>query len=295
MKILNFGSINVDYVYAVHHFVKPAETIPASGLSINPGGKGANQSVALARGGATVLHAGLVGNDTKWMIDRLNEDGVDTTHVHVAESGSGGQAFIQVTPEGQNAIIVFGGTNQAIPESLIPEALSELEPGDFLVLQNEINLTPQLIQAGHEAGLFICFNPAPMTPEVFDFPLDLVNLFIVNEIEGAELAKLPLDTEHPRILDELVKAFPNADICLTRGEKGALFFSKKTGVIVQDAYPAKPVDTTAAGDTFTGFLLAGLADGFTHRQALDLAAKASAIAVQKPGAMDSIPFRKDVL
>jgi len=290
VKILNFGSINVDIVLRVQHIVAPGETISSHVMQVNPGGKGANQSVALARAGATVLHAGMVGKDTAWMIDRLNKEGVNTSHIAISDTVNGGQAMIQVDENGQNSIIVYGGANQAIPEAMIDDALAELAPGDWLVLQNEINLTPQLIRRGKAAGINVCFNPSPITPALLDFPLEDVALFMVNEIEGAQLAALPPNTPFQEILAELARRFPNADICMTLGSQGALYFSKTTGVITQRPYAVKAVDTTAAGDTFTGYLLASLAQGLPVEKALDQASRASAIAVSRPGAVDSIPL-----
>lgn len=291
MKILNFGSINVDIVLSVAHIVRPGETISASGLNGFPGGKGANQSVALSRAGATVLHAGQVGKDTLWMRDTLAQAGVDTRHVLVSEDVPGGQAFIQVEAGAQNSIIVYGGANQAIPESLITEALTDMKRGDWLLLQNEINLTPQLLHAGHAAGLSICLNPSPITDDIIqDWPLELVSLFVVNEIEGARLANLPGDAAPDDILAKLVAAYPRASVCLTLGSQGARYFDRATGqTIFQNAFPATAVDTTAAGDTFTGFLLAELLRDKSPQQALQTAAHAAAISVSRHGAIASIP------
>ena len=294
MKVLNFGSINVDYVFRVSHIVRPAETLPTRGMAIHPGGKGANQSVALARAGATVLHAGQVGKDTAWMAERLRQEGVDTRNVLVADSVNGGQAIIQVDDNGQNSIIIHGGANQAIPESLIQAALAEMDKGDWLVLQNEINLTGALIDAAHQAGLNICFNPAPMTDAVHSFNLKDVNLFIVNEIEGAELARLPADSAPETVLAALSRRFPTSTVCMTLGADGSCCWSAATGVVRQPACPANAVDTTAAGDTFTGYFLTDIINGMTLHDALADASRAAAITVSRPGAMDSIPYRNEL-
>ena len=294
MKVLNFGSINVDYVYHVNHIVRPAETIPSHGMQINPGGKGANQSVALARAGATVFHAGQVGKDTSWMIDRLRQDGIDTRLVSVSEKVNGGQAIIQVDENGQNSIIIYGGANQSIPESLLKESLAYMERGDWLVLQNEIKLTSQAIDEAHAAGLRICFNPAPMTDSVHSFSLDKVDVFIVNEIEAAELARLPATTAPDDILKTLATMFPKATVCMTLGAEGSCCWSAQTGIIKQPACKAKAVDTTAAGDTFTGFFLTAVINGKSLQDGLAIASKAAAITVSRHGAMDSIPFKNEL-
>ena len=294
MKILNFGSINVDIVFSVNHIVHPAETISARGMSVNPGGKGANQSVALARAGATVLHAGQVGKDTEWMIQHLKKNGIDTRHVMVSQDTNGGQAIIQVDQSGQNSIIVFGGANQAIPESLIGQALADMAPGDWLVLQNEINLTGKLITAAHASGLKVCLNPSPITPDLLNAPLEQVDLFILNEIEGAALAEMPETSTATTLLDGLAKRFPQAAICLTLGADGSCYHEPNTPMLRQAAFPAEAVDTTAAGDTFSGYFLTSLINGKTPAQALETASRAAAITVSRPGALDSIPFYNEL-
>ena len=202
--------------------------------------------------------------------------------------------MIQVDRKGQNSILLFGGANQQIPASLMEQACRDLVPGDWLVLQNEINLTPELIRKGHAEGLKICLNPSPMTPQILSCPLELVTLFMLNEIEGAELAELPQEAPPEDIADRLQARFPQASICLTLGSRGALFAQPGHPLLRQDAIPVKAVDTTAAGDTFTGYLLAALSEGQSPRQALDLATRAAAITVTRHGAMDAIPTRAEL-
>ena len=288
--LLSFGSINVDVTLKVKKIVRPGETISSSGLAVHGGGKGANQSVALARAGAKVFHAGQVGEDTRWMRDLLEKSGVDVSLVLVSPEIPGGQAFIQVHENGQNAIIVHGGANQAIPSELISRALSLTHPGDWLLLQNEINLTPELIRAGHDAGLVVCLNPAPMTPEVAkEWPLELVDILIVNEIEGMELAGLPVNSFPETILETLASRYPKTRICLTLGSKGSIYKAPGSETYFQGAFSVDAVDTTGAGDTFTGFLLAEMMRGSDPQTAMRIAARAAALAVSRHGAIESIP------
>ncbi|NLG13985.1 MAG: ribokinase [Lentisphaerae bacterium] len=294
MKIINFGSLNVDYVYHLPHIVLPGETLASSSMQVNPGGKGANQSVAMIRAGATVWHAGQLGTDTEWMRDRLQKEGIDVRHIKVSGSVHGGHAIIQVDETGQNSIVLYGGANITIEPERIHEVLADAKAGDWLVLQNEINLTSELLKAGKAAGMKVCFNPAPFAPEVFDYPLDCVDLFILNEHEAAGLAKRPVDTAPEILLDELAETYPEATICLTLGADGSLLWSAESGVLRQLAYSVTAVDTTAAGDTFTGYFLAELTRGSELKAALDVASRAASIAVTRAGAMDSIPFRKEL-
>ena len=235
MKIINFGSLNVDYVYRLDHIVKPGETLASSEMQVNPGGKGSNQSVALKRAGADVWHAGLVGEDTAWMRERLEREGVDVRHVLISKEIHGGHAIIQVDANGQNSIVLFGGANQAISAGQVAHALTNAEPGDWLVLQNEINVTADVMAAGKAAGMKVCFNPAPFDEGVFNYPLDCVDLFILNEHEAAGLARTPLETPPEELIATLSAAYPKAMVCVTLGEAGSLLWTAAAGVIRQKA------------------------------------------------------------
>jgi ribokinase len=290
MKVLNFGSLNIDYVYRVPHLVQHGETLASHSLKIVAGGKGANQSVALARAGVKVFHAGKVGKEGSWLITKLAEAGVNTKWLKEGKE-SNGHAIIQVDDQGENAIILFAGANFQITEEEIDQVLEHFEKGDFLLLQNEINLIPSIIEKAHNKGLKICCNPAPMAPEVKNYPLHWIDILFVNEIEGAALVGGGSSEE---ILKKLSHRYPRAEIILTLGADGVLYQFQKTHYHVP-IYPVRVVDTTAAGDTFTGYFLAYYLEGKSTQQALEFASKAAAICVSRSGAQDSIPTRAEVL
>ena len=304
-KILTFGSLNIDYVYSVDHFVQKGETLASGALEIFSGGKGLNQSVALGRAGAEVFHAGAVWPDGQFLLDLLQEAGVDTHLVKRLESVRTGNAIIQRDPEGNNCILLYGGANQAITREQVKESLEGFGAGDYIVLQNEINQMPFLMEQAHAKGMHIVLNPSPMNGRIFEMPLGCVDYLILNEVEAAQI----LEADTPALGDEkaalgdekageamaelLKKKFPRGRIVLTLGENGSVYCGEETR-IRQPAYAVRAVDTTAAGDTFTGYFIAGISRGMSAEEALDTASRAAAIAVTKPGAAPSIPAWEQV-
>lgn len=304
-KILSFGSLNIDYVYSVDHFVQKGETLASGALEIFSGGKGLNQSVALGRAGAEVFHAGAVGPDGQFLLDLLQEAGVDTHLVKRLESVRTGNAIIQRDPEGNNCILLYGGANQAITREQVKESLEGFGAGDYIVLQNEINQMPFLMEQAHAKEMHIVLNPSPMNSRIFEMPLGCVDYLILNEVEAAQI----LEADTPALGDEkaalgdekageamaelLKKKFPRSRIVLTLGENGSVYCGEETR-IRQPAYAVRAVDTTAAGDTFTGYFIAGISRGMSAEEALDTASRAAAIAVTKPGAAPSIPAWEQV-
>lgn len=281
-KILNIGSLNLDYVYAVPHFAAAGETLLSAGRQVFAGGKGLNQSVAAARAGAKVLHCGAVGQEGEGLLQLLRDSGANVSNVALVKEPTG-HAIIQVAPGGENCIIILGGANRAIPRETVEKALAQTEPGDILMLQNEINDLGYIIEAGAKRGLRILFNPAPMEEKVKELPLELVWCLIVNEGEGKALAGDGA---------ALKKAFPGQRILLTHGGKGAELLYKEERCFMP-AFKVNAVDTTAAGDCFAGYFAAALAEELPTQKALALAAAASAIAVGRPGAAPSIPLRTE--
>ena len=290
MKIVNIGSSNIDYVYQMEHFIQPGETLGCAQLSIGCGGKGLNQSIALARAGAEVYHAGLIGREGAFLREKLEEAGVNVDFVRYGE-GANGHAIIQVDKTGQNCIILYGGTNHQFTHALVDEVLSHFAAGDIVVLQNEINEIPYIIDQAHEKGLRIAFNAAPIGEEVLRYPIEKLDWLIVNEIEGGALAG---QTEPEKILDALHARYPSVRLLLTLGTDGCVYRDQNEIVRVP-ACRVKAVDTTAAGDTFIGFFLRAVADGREVADCLKLATVASAIAVTRPGAGDSVPAYDEVV
>ena len=289
MKIYNFGSLNVDRVYGVEDFVRAGETILAKSLSFFPGGKGLNQTIALARAGANVYHVGCIGRDGGILKETLVDNHVPLTYVKELDA-DGGHTALQVSESGQNAIIVYSGTNHMLTEEFIDEVMQTIEPGDYVLMQNEINLVPYIIRRAKEAGAVVALNPSPITKELTTYPLELVDLFIVNEIEGEALTG---EKEPEKILCVFREKYPHAKIVLTLGSEGSCYQDEET-FATQEIYKNTVVDTTGAGDTYCGYLLTCLMEGVPVKEALNMATAASSIAVSKQGAAPSIPKREEV-
>lgn len=300
MAIINFGSINIDHVYLVPHFVKPGETLSSTDYHSVLGGKGANQSIAAALAGSNVKHVGSVHTNDAGFTHSIRASGVDCTHIKEQTSVATGHAIIQVTEDGENAIVLFSGANHALDLQQIDDALEDATPNDWVLLQNETNAIGSVINAAAEKGLKVAFNPAPMTRDVQGLPLEKVDLLIVNEIEAMQL----VDADNvDKAQTELALRYPQSRIVLTLGKKGVRFIHGKTFVEVT-AFKVDALDTTAAGDTFIGYFLKhyselnlAQAEGTsieTLKRILQTACAASAIAVTRPGAAPSIPHEMEV-
>lgn len=292
MRFLTYGSTNIDLIFTVDHILKAGETLQSGSLVKSAGGKGANQSTALAKAGAEVYHAGKIGADGAFLIDLLRDWGVDTRYLRTY-AGETGQALIQVDRDGQNAIILYGGGNKAITVEEIDEVLADFGSNDMLVLQNEIVHTDHLITRAKERGMRVCMNIAPFDPSVFSLPLEMLDLLVVNEIEGAALSRMEEGASFTAILDRLVERYPATEILLTVGKDGS-YYGFGSQRIHQPIIEAEVVDTTAAGDTYIGYYLASIGRGYDPAEAMYRATKASAITVARSGAMASIPFAGEV-
>ena len=295
MKVLCFGSLNIDYTYKVPHFVKKGETLASERLQVFGGGKGLNQSVALAKAGTEVYHAGSIGQDGMFLLDMLKDAGANTDFVKILDTVRTGNAIIQNDKSGDNCIILYGGANQAITREQVDEVMSHFESGDYLVLQNEINELGYIVEKAHKKGMIIVLNPSPMNEKILALPLDVINYFILNEVEAAQILGKEDKGEESweQIADDLLKKFPQATIVLTMGSEGSVFKNQKE-TVCQSIYKVQAVDTTAAGDTFSGYFIGGILGGLSAKEAMDQASKASAIAVTRKGAAPSIPILAEV-
>ena len=252
MKVLNFGSLNIDMVYSVDHVVRPGETTASAELRYFCGGKGLNQSVALARAGMEVCHAGCVGADGGRLISLLRDNGVDTSLITESESPSG-HAIIQVDRDGQNSILLFGGANMEITPEQIENAVGNFSAGGRLFLQNEINGISEIISAAHELELEIVFNPSPFGVEILSYPLENIDWFVVNETEAEELTG---ETEPEKILGAFSRKFPRASVLLTLGADGGGHFPR---IFLRHARAIRR--RTRAENCLGGFGCRGLAPG----------------------------------
>jgi ribokinase len=284
--------VNIDLIFTVDHIVKGGETLQSTSLTRSAGGKGANQSAALAKAGATVFHAGKVGRDGDFLLQLLTSYGVDVSHIRTYD-GATGKALIQLDANKQNAIILYSGGNGAITTDEIDQTLEHFGFGDVLVLQNEIVHIDYLIKNAKRRGMKVCMNVAPFDPSALSLPLELIDILVVNEIEGAGLANMRQTSDYKAILERLVTRYPASEILLTIGKQGCWYAFKDLRVH-HDIYDTPVVDTTAAGDTFIGYYLASIARGCSIRQALQYASKAAGLAVSRPGAMASIPLAEEV-
>lgn len=289
MKILNFGALNIDYVYQVPHFVLPGETLSSTKMEMFCGGKGLNQSLALARAGATVYHAGCVGTDGAVLTNTLKESGVDISRVQTA-SCSSGHAIIQVDPSGQNNILLYGGANREISSAQISAAFEGMESDDLLLLQNEISGLPDIMRLGTEHGMRIILNPSPIDENLERLPLEQVSGFILNELEGEGLSG---HSEAKKICKELLERYSAEFVVLTLGARGAMY-ADRNGMVEHPAFHVPVVDTTGAGDTFTGYFLSAYAKGLQPQKCLEFANAASSLAVGRKGAASGIPWKKEV-
>lgn len=293
MRILNFGSMNLDDVYSVDHFVQPGETLTALSRTVKAGGKGLNQSIALARAGAPVCHAGCVGTGGEALKTLLEVNGVDTRFL-LPVSEIQGHTIIQVNRKGENCILLFGGSNRCIPADHIRKTIRQFEAGDWLILQNEINDLPLIAEQAFKQGMQIVLNPSPCDDSLADVDFSKLSWLMMNEIEAERIA----GTSDPeRAWMRLHAEYPRLSALFTLGAQGSAAF-RTDGTDAEtawcDAIRVKAVDTTAAGDTYTGYFLAALTQGMPLKACMGKASRAAAISVTRFGAADSIPWDREL-
>lgn len=290
MKVLNFGSLNLDNVYQVDHMVTPGETLACTGMEIFLGGKGFNQSVALARAGVPVFHAGLIGEDGGEFLTACQTNGVDARYIRTLPVRTG-HTIIQVDKDGQNCILLHGGSNRLLDKDYVDEVLSGFSAGDILILQNEINLLDYIISQAWARGMQIVLNPSPFNQALDACDMGKVSWLLLNEVEGEQLCHA---SEPEQILSEILRQYPEMKIVLTLGSQGAVYGDKDRRCRQSARAMGPVVDTTAAGDTFTGYFVAGLLEELPIEENLARCALASGIAITRQGAVPSIPTREEV-
>jgi len=289
MKVLNFGSLNLDYVYQVEHFVQPGETLSAVSQSLNPGGKGLNQSIALAKAGAEVCHAGCLGRGGESLGALLRENGVNIEYLLPVDALQG-NTVIQVNAAGENCILLYGGSNQCVTEEQVRHTLSHFAPGDWLVLQNEINQLPLIVDTAYEHGMKIALNPSPYNRKLAEVDFGKLNWLLANEVEAEQLSGSSQPADAWRLLH---MRCPGLSLLVTLGSEGSIAFTAAE-TVRQAAFPAAAADTTAAGDTYTGYFIAGLLEGHSLAECMRQASMAASISVTRIGAAESIPARTEV-
>lgn len=295
-KLLVIGSVNMDVVSNVKQFPLPGETIHSSGTKFVPGGKGANQAVAAARAGAACAMIGAVGLDPfgDTLVDSLAEKGVQADSV-LRKEGTSGIALITVNEEGENNIILSAGANGRVTEEDIASTV-QWDGAYAALLQNEIpwETTVAAIRNANAQGVRVFLNPAPAR-ELPDDLLPLLDTLIVNETEAAVVTGVKVtDAASAEAAAEWALAKGAASVIVTLGEQGCFYASAAGARAAVPAFRVKPVDTTAAGDTFIGAYAAACADGFAMEEALRFAAAAAALAVTRPGAQSSIPDKAEI-
>lgn len=290
MKILNFGSCNIDYVYSLDHITLLGETENTYSLSTFAGGKGLNQSIAIARAGGQVYHAGCIGEDGEFLQALLEENGVNTTYIKKVDEKNG-HAIIQVDKNANNAIFLFAGSNAMISREHIDNTLKNFSQGDILILQNEINNINYLIEKAYDKKMTIVLNPSPFNEKIADIDLNKISYLVLNEIEAFALSSCKGVEETLCFFKE---NYPKLKVMLTLGKNGCVYQDE----LEREFHPifkVEAVDTTAAGDTFTGYFVVGIAMGKSIKDVLKSASCASAISVTKKGAAPSIPRANEVL
>lgn len=291
MKILVYGSLNIDKTYSLNSLVRPGETVSALKMEQFCGGKGFNQAIAFRRAGNDVCFAGAVGTDSQMILDELDRNGIDRKLVRELPCATG-HAIIQVDGNGQNSIIILAGANGTNDSARVDEVLSYFGCGDLVVLQNEIPCVDEIIRKAHGKGMIVAYNPSPFNEKCLMCDLGQTDILLINETEGEAMTGI---AEPKAILDRLHERHPELAVVLTLGHRGSAFMNKDGTVCTSGIYASDAVDTTAAGDTFTGYFLSTYFGGQSPEDALRIAAIASGISASRNGAGPSIPTLEETM
>ena len=290
-RIITLGSLNLDFTYQLPKPLEVGETLSSLSYRCGAGGKGANQSIAAARAGAEVYHAGRIGHDGALLRRTLADSGVKLDFLEEVETPTG-HAVVLINDAGDNSIVLYGGANRTIDETFIDRVTSAANPGDILLLQNEVTCISHAMEAGRKAGMRVAFNFAPFDPKLApELPLSLCDFLFLNRIEEGGIAG---KSDVEEILETLSRRFPETELVLTLGPEGAVALTPAGERFHADSPRVEVVETTAAGDTFIGYYLAAVLDGFDTGRALERACRAAALCCSRAGAAESIPTRAEL-
>ena len=283
MTIYNLGSINIDHIYTLPHLVRAGETLAATEMQSALGGKGANQSIAIARAGGQVRHGGMINHgDVSWLKE-MTDAGVETSFIIHSDLPTGHAIVAVDAKTAENQIILSPSCNANIPDDLVARLLGNASSDDWALAQNETNKTADFLKVAKAKGMKICYSAAPFVADITASLLPLVDLLIVNEGEYQDLKS---HLGHGDFgLDHLI---------ITKGGDGA-FYKGLDGEFEIAAHKVDAVDTTGAGDTYLGYVLAGLDQGMDVKAAMEMASTAAAIQVTRLGASAAIPKKSEVL
>jgi ribokinase len=285
MAIFNLGSVNIDHFYTLPHLPAPGETLSATGHTLGLGGKGMNQSVAAAKAGASVFHIGAIGKRDAWVRDKVQSYGVDCKFLRMVEQDTG-HAVIYVDAEGENTIVLEAGANMQQDSEFVVNAIDQAAASDTLLIQNETNLQAFAATFAIVKGMRVIYSAAPFSIKAVTDLVPDVSMLVMNSVEAAQLC-----SEMGVTLDKI----PASQVMVTLGAKGAMWRSNETGEVIEVSSPAvHPVDTTAAGDTYIGYVAAGLDLGMPIKAAMEWAVQAAALKVTRHGTADAIPTADEV-
>lgn len=295
MSVLVIGSTNIDISVRVNRFPKVGETLLGSGISYKYGGKGANQACAVGKLGGDVTFLTCVGNDAYGheIVSSLKSNGVDVSKVKFTNDYKTGTAIINVDDNGDNNIIVVQGANLACDVEYIKANEASFAACDYVLLQMEIpfDAIEEAIRLSAKYDKKVVLNPAPASNGLSKDVYKYITYMTPNETEIGIMAGCEGNTE---TLSDKLKALGVKNVCVTLGSKGAVLYKEDSSVIVSHAYKVNAVDTVAAGDCFNGAFIVGLDNGMNEKEAMQFANAASAIAVTKEGAQESIPTTQEV-
>lgn len=301
MAIAVLGSLNIDFFFDTDHIVCDGETLKTQKQTVQAGGKGLNQAIACSRAGQKTVMGGKIGSDGKMLVDLLETSGADCRLVETEPDVLSGKAIIQRTPDSRNAILLYPGANSAIDAVYLDFFFEQTKEIPCLLLQNEISSLDIILKKARESDKKVFFNPAPMSPDIFNADLDGISCLILNQTESMQLASKDMKAGEHRfeteilqvLIERWVRSHPFSSILVTIGDKGALYqdYSRR---LYMPPYPVEAVDSTGAGDTFTGYFTAAVSEGLETDLALQYASAAAALSVSRFGAAVSVPNRTEV-